>query len=77
MQLEFNPFFVWKESFRHHLRVLLAFAGFCGGLAIAAFTPPHGWSDPLSALFVGLLFGVPGGLVLYPVYRVLRFALRR
>lgn len=77
--MEVSPYRLYevKERFRSSLRVLLAFMGFCGGIAIAAFTPPHGWTDPLAALFVGVLYGVPCGLILYSVYRVLRFALRR
>lgn len=67
----------FKESLRRTLRGLLVAIGFCAGLAVAMFTPHSGWSDPLSPLFVGLVFGVPGGLILYPVYRMLRFALTR
>jgi len=67
----------FKENVRHRLRELLVFMAFCGGLAVAVFTPPHGWNDLASPVFIGVFFGVPGGLVLYPIYRVLRFALGR
>ena len=77
MYVPLNYSFTIKESLRRSLRGLLAAMSFCAGIGIAAFTPPGGWSDPFSALFVGILFGVPGGLILYPVYRLLRFALGR
>jgi hypothetical protein len=68
---------LFEQSLRRTLRGLLMCMSFCFGLAVAAFTPPHGWSDALSPVFVGLVFGVPGGLIVYPVYRLLRFALGR
>ena len=64
-----------REIARARMRGLLMCMSFCGGLAVAAFAPVGGYSDPLSAFFVGFAFGVPAGFVVYPAYRFLRFAL--
>lgn len=64
-----------RETVRSRLRGLLMCMGFFGGLAVAAFTPKGGYQDLLSILFVGFVYGVPAGLVVYPAYRLVRFAI--
>lgn len=78
MQASSYPYFRFKEGLRQKLRGLLMTMGLCAGLAIAIAAPPSGYGDDfLRPLFVGIVFGVPGGLILYPLYRLLRFALNR
>jgi hypothetical protein len=72
LEVSFTPL---REQIRYRCRGLLMCMSFCGGLAVAAFAPQSGYHDPTSVLFVGVVFGVPGGLILYPVYRFVKFAL--
>lgn len=64
-----------RNQIRLRCRGLLMCMSFCGGLAIAAFAPVGGYSDLLSPVFVAFVFGVPAGLLAYPAYRFVKFAL--
>jgi len=77
MIVPLDGFSYLKENFRRTCRGLLICMALCAGLIVGIYTPPHGWNDWISPLFIGIVFGVPGGLILYPVYRFLRFALGR